>query len=27
HQHDHSHDLHGSVVTAKPHIHGPNCKH
>ena len=27
HQHDHSHDLHGSVVTGKPHIHGPNCKH
>ena len=27
HQHDHSHDLHGSVVTGKPHVHGPNCKH
>ncbi|MCP9340231.1 zinc ABC transporter ATP-binding protein ZnuC [Stutzerimonas xanthomarina] len=27
HQHDHSHDLHGSVVTGKPHIHGPDCKH
>ena len=27
HQHDHSHDLHGSVVTDKPHVHGPNCKH
>ena len=27
HQHDHSHDLHGSVITGKPHIHGPNCKH
>ncbi|MCF7200527.1 zinc ABC transporter ATP-binding protein ZnuC [Pseudomonas oligotrophica] len=25
HQHDHRHDLHGSVV--KPHVHGPNCKH
>ncbi|MOA38802.1 Zinc import ATP-binding protein ZnuC [compost metagenome] len=28
HQHDHQHDLHGSVVAPKqPHIHGPNCKH
>ena len=28
HQHDHSHDLHGSVVAPKqPHIHGPDCKH
>ncbi|SFQ40420.1 zinc transport system ATP-binding protein [Geopseudomonas sagittaria] len=28
HQHDHSHDLHGSVVAPKqPHIHGPHCKH
>jgi len=27
HQHDHSHDLHGSVVIGKPHVHGPNCKH
>ncbi|MND90040.1 Zinc import ATP-binding protein ZnuC [compost metagenome] len=28
HQHDHTHDLHGSVVAPKqPHIHGPNCKH
>lgn len=27
HQHDHSHDLHGSVITGKPHVHGPNCKH
>ncbi len=27
HQHDHSHDLHGSVVTGKPHVHGPDCKH
>ena len=25
HHHDHSHDLHGSVVT--PHVHGENCKH
>jgi zinc transport system ATP-binding protein len=28
HQHDHAHDLHGSVVAPKqPHVHGPNCKH
>jgi len=27
HQHDHSHDLHGSVVSGKAHVHGPNCKH
>ncbi|GGJ95172.1 zinc ABC transporter ATP-binding protein ZnuC [Pseudomonas matsuisoli] len=27
HHHDHAHDLHGSVVTGKPHVHGPNCKH
>lgn len=27
HQHDHRHDLHGSVVIGKPHVHGPNCKH
>ena len=28
HQHDHAHDLHGSVVLApKPHVHGPHCKH
>jgi len=27
HQHDHSHDLHGSVVIGKPHVHGPDCKH
>ena len=28
HQHDHTHDLHGSVVAPKqPHIHGPDCKH
>ena len=26
HQHDHSHDLHGSVVIGKP-VHGPDCKH
>ena len=28
HQHDHQHDLHGSVVLPRqPHVHGPNCKH
>ena len=27
HQHDHSHDLHGSVVIGKPHVHGPDRKH
>ena len=28
HQHDHRHDLHGSVVLPKqPHVHGPDCKH
>ena len=28
HQHDHQHDLHGSVVLRNPpHVHGPNCKH
>lgn len=28
HQHDHQHDLHGSVVLRpQPHVHGPNCKH
>ena len=28
HQHDHQHDLHGSVVLRHPpHVHGPNCKH
>lgn len=27
HHHDHDHDLHGSVVTDKPHVHGPDCKH
>jgi zinc transport system ATP-binding protein len=27
HQHDHRHDLHGSVVTGQGHVHGPNCKH
>jgi zinc transport system ATP-binding protein len=27
HQHDHSHDLHGSVVVDTPHVHGPHCKH
>ncbi|WP_443191031.1 zinc ABC transporter ATP-binding protein ZnuC [Pseudomonas indica] len=27
HHHDHAHDLHGSVVVGKPHVHGPNCNH
>jgi zinc transport system ATP-binding protein len=27
HQHDHRHDLHGNVVTGKPHVHGPQCRH
>ena len=27
HHHDHGHDLHGSVVRAQPHVHGPHCKH
>jgi zinc transport system ATP-binding protein len=27
HHHDHAHDLHGSVVTGKAHVHGPDCKH
>ena len=28
HQHDHQHDLHGSVVLPRqPHVHGPHCKH
>ena len=27
HRHDHGHDLHGSVVLGKPHVHGADCKH
>ncbi len=27
HHHDHAHDLHGSVITSKPHQHGPDCNH
>jgi zinc transport system ATP-binding protein len=27
HRHNHNHDLHGSVVVGKPHVHGPDCKH
>ncbi|WP_313738885.1 zinc ABC transporter ATP-binding protein ZnuC [Pseudomonas sp.] len=27
HHHDHSHDLHGAVVTPAPHVHGAHCKH
>ncbi len=27
HHHDHAHDLHGSVIAAKPHQHGPDCTH
>ncbi len=27
HRHDHNHDLHGSVVLAKPHVHGADCNH
>lgn len=27
HHHDHSHDLHGSVITPAPHVHGDHCKH
>lgn len=27
HHHDHSHDLHGSVITPAPHAHGDHCKH
>jgi len=27
HHHDHSHDLHGSVVAPGTHVHGDHCKH
>lgn len=27
HHHDHSHDLHGSVVAPGTHVHGEHCKH
>jgi len=27
HHHDHSHDLHGSVVAPGAHVHGEHCKH
>lgn len=27
HDHDHKHDLHGCVLTAKSHQHGPDCTH
>ena len=27
HHHDHSHDLHGAVVTPGAHVHGEHCKH
>lgn len=27
HHHDHAHDLHGSVVNRRGHVHGPNCNH
>ncbi|WP_028695808.1 zinc ABC transporter ATP-binding protein ZnuC [Pseudomonas cremoricolorata] len=27
HHHDHSHDLHGAVITPETHVHGAHCKH
>ncbi|MBD1552951.1 zinc ABC transporter ATP-binding protein ZnuC [Pseudomonas typographi] len=27
HQHDHSHGLHGGVVSQAPHVHGNGCNH
>ncbi len=27
HHHDHKHDLHGAVIGAGRHVHGPDCKH